>query len=641
MPKSTLVPPPDWSRLDLVSKLKEPYKGALKRVYQFVRPLMMSPLGGEEFTDHDIDHTARVTERIGRILPKNARLNQSELYVLLLASLLHDWGMWTSKTEAHALLDDAEFVRYFEKHDTERFQATRDALGSDRWRWMGELALQRLAIQYHRRTHPARIREALTRAAGPQHEQEMRTLIDPEFLAPVALVAEAHGWDRERVLDDRELEPREFGGELVNLRYLAELLRLGDLLDLGDGRISTLVWDYLRPLSAESESHWRKEATLRVERCEPDLIRISGTFDVVAGGTQAAEAYRLACDWLDWLDAEIKGCALLLPSRMEPELRSRCKFGDLQLEIGDVKAKGLELGGKVSFELDLDRILALLGGEIYSQGSVFVRELLQNAVDATRAQMIRDHRAEIEAGKLPYPDGFPWDWPLELTGQDRYEIDITTGEEIIDGIPYETFSIADKGIGMTTRQITENFLQVGKSYYKTPQFGQEFRHTPISQFGIGFLSCLTVADRIEVVTRPRGEAFGLRLKLALPSKHFTIEKAADAPLGTRVSLWFGPHRPRPENWDSPPLGGEDPSLEEAPDRRSTHGRRPTMGHEAGIRPEGPMGDATSRDRSKTTQIWPDITPAASRSRERRGGSLARGDRLFHKLYKRNNKNLLY
>src|SRR3982074_906182 len=95
LPDSTLITAPDWRTLDLVKRLKQPYKSRLETVYNFVKPLAgIRPLGNEEFTDHDLAHSARIVERIGKLLPKSARLNQPELYILLLSALLHDFGMW-------------------------------------------------------------------------------------------------------------------------------------------------------------------------------------------------------------------------------------------------------------------------------------------------------------------------------------------------------------------------------------------------------------------------------------------------------------------------------------------------------------------------------------------------------------------
>jgi hypothetical protein len=78
------------------------------------------------------------------------------------------------------------------------------------------------------------------------------------------------------------------------------------------------MWAYLAPLAPQSEAHWRKEATLKVDICDPEEIRISGQFDVERYGIAAAEAHRLAKDWLDMLREEIEGVALVLMISAHP-----------------------------------------------------------------------------------------------------------------------------------------------------------------------------------------------------------------------------------------------------------------------------------------------------------------------------------
>ena len=547
---------PKWEDLPLTKLLSDPYASALQRVYNHVEPLLRTrPLGAEEFTDHDLEHSARLVQRIGQILPgKGSELNQPELYILLLAALLHDSGMWTPREEAHDLLKDPEFRNYCDTHVEGELSEIENAICSERREWMGQLALQTLAASYNRVRHPERL-GTFVLAEGSPTGGPLRTLIGADFIEAVIAVSLAHSWDHEELLENDTLRAREFGdqSELVELRFLAVLLRLGDLLDLGDGRVSMLLWAYLRPLNSVSESHWRKEAKLKVDRCEPNKIEISGRFDVDTGGIPEREAYRLACEWLEWLKSEIRNAHHYLKV-MEPQFRNRIELRRLELDSSRVTAKGLADEGRVSFELNRDRIMHLLGEEIYSEGCIFVRELLQNAVDATRAQMVRDRKDEISAHDPSFPPSEPWDWPNEVTN--GYQIEVDTGEEVVDQAEYKTFSIADPGIGMTLKQIRENFLQVGVSYYKTDGYKEEFAFPSISQFGIGFLSCLMVADRIEVVTRPHDEPAGIRLSIRSPSDQFLVENLephADADCGTSVSLWIATGRSQTRNWDAMPI----------------------------------------------------------------------------------------
>ncbi len=500
-----------WNDTDLVRALAGPYDEAVRRVHAFVEPLLdKRPIGAEEFTDHDLNHSVRLVQRIRQILPADATLNQSELYIVLLAALLHDAGMWVRKDEALQLLHDDEFKDFHRSQKGDELATVERLLSTESLRWMGELLLQRIAATYLRRRHPERL---CTSILDPHSElgATLRTLIGSEFVDAVALISIAHSWTREQILQDDDLRSRQIGSDVVCLRFLAELLRLGDLLDLGEGRVSTLLWSFLTPLNSLSEAHWRKEASLRLDLCTPDSIQISGLVDVDRDGLVAAEAYRLAQDWMKMLREEIEGVALVLNSRLDPLHQGRLHFGRLDLDITRVRVIGLELEGEVTFQLHRERIIELLSRELYIDRSIFVRELIQNAVDASRAQMIRDKRENRFGANLNLPDDEPWNWPESITGDPRFDISISAVTEKHQGGDYVVFSITDQGIGMSLRDIREHFLQVGKSFYTTNRYRREFSHSAISQFGIGFLSCLAVADRIELTTKRHNDPAGLRL----------------------------------------------------------------------------------------------------------------------------------
>ncbi|MEE6259163.1 HSP90 family protein [Plantactinospora sonchi] len=123
-----------------------------------------------------------------------------------------------------------------------------------------------------------------------------------------------------------------------------------------------------------------------------------------------------------------------------------------------------------TFHVDLRGIVDLLSHHLYASPQVYVRELLQNAVDAMTAR--RAVGGDVSDGVRIEP--------AESTG---------------DG----TLRIHDPGIGLTESQVHELLATIGRSS-KRDDFGfarQEF----LGQFGIGLLSCFMVADEIRVWTR--------------------------------------------------------------------------------------------------------------------------------------------
>ncbi|WP_430779636.1 HSP90 family protein [Actinoplanes sp. G11-F43] len=125
-----------------------------------------------------------------------------------------------------------------------------------------------------------------------------------------------------------------------------------------------------------------------------------------------------------------------------------------------------------TFQVDLRGIVDLLSHHLYASPRVYVRELLQNAVDAITA-----------VG--PAHDGV---------------VTIASSDGTGDG----TLRIDDNGIGLTEAQVHELLATIGRSS-KRDELGFA-RHEFLGQFGIGLLSCFLVADQIRVHTRQAGAA---------------------------------------------------------------------------------------------------------------------------------------
>jgi len=119
-----------------------------------------------------------------------------------------------------------------------------------------------------------------------------------------------------------------------------------------------------------------------------------------------------------------------------------------------------------SFQVDLRGVVDLLSQHLYSSPRVYVRELLQNAVDAVTARRSSDETA-----------------PAEIA------------VEVGDG----TLRITDTGIGLSEAQVHELLATIGRSS-KRDELGYG-RHEFLGQFGIGLLSAFLVADETRVVTR--------------------------------------------------------------------------------------------------------------------------------------------
>lgn len=167
-----------------------------------------------------------------------------------------------------------------------------------------------------------------------------------------------------------------------------------------------------------------------------------------------------------------------------------------------------------NFRVDLGGIITLLSKNLYSSPGVYVRELIQNAMDAIVA---RETLGEVT--------------PRVITIS-PYGVASPTS-------PANEFMIADAGIGVTAEQVEQFLATVGASS-KSSELHQS-RSTYIGQFGIGLLSCFLVADEISVISRSVTGTDAIEW-IGHSDGTYTVETLADnAAVGTTVRL-----RPRPD-----------------------------------------------------------------------------------------------
>jgi len=123
---------------------------------------------------------------------------------------------------------------------------------------------------------------------------------------------------------------------------------------------------------------------------------------------------------------------------------------------------------KYLFQVNLKGMIELLSEHIYSAPNVFVRELLQNGIDAATA------RRTIDSGH-------------------RGTINVYVNK--VDGYPQIIFE--DNGIGLSEAEVHQFLSVIGQSS-KRGDFNEK---DYIGKFGIGMLSCLVVSHEIVVETK--------------------------------------------------------------------------------------------------------------------------------------------
>ncbi|WP_263119372.1 HSP90 family protein [Cellulomonas sp. RIT-PI-Y] len=121
-----------------------------------------------------------------------------------------------------------------------------------------------------------------------------------------------------------------------------------------------------------------------------------------------------------------------------------------------------------AFQVDLHGVVDLLARHLYSGERVYLRELMQNGVDAITARRGLDPEAPSTVRIRPLPGG--------------------------------ALAVTDSGVGLTAAEAEELLATVGRSSKRDVDLGLA-RQEYLGQFGIGLLSAFMVADRIELTSR--------------------------------------------------------------------------------------------------------------------------------------------
>ena len=290
-------------------------------------------------------------------------------------------------------------------------------------------------------------------------------------------------------------------GEPVNTGWIAAALRLSRDLDLKAAETFASVIAYLNERGDEPSAGW------------------INAFDIDSVGPHpyvpATIRVKLRCR-----DAELHRALKRHErtvgeriSRINQHVRPRFLYADVIYEIEPAGYEPVDL----KFSVDTSAALQLfMGNRLYADKRVFLRELIQNAVDACSLRKLTDK-----------------EYAPAISIAFNHDISRVT--------------IRDNGIGMDRQWLEKYFLSIGISFYRSDEI-QSVNRDPridigfISQFGIGFLSSFIVAERIVIKTR-REASPGMTVTITSLQDYFDVRGLDESSaVGTEVTLHLKPSR---------------------------------------------------------------------------------------------------
>ncbi len=439
------------------------------------------------FTLHNETHICNVMRLMADLLGDDVRkLTRDEAALLIMSACCHDIGMSYSGEDKEELFSDIDRLnQYLENNHHEYVKAF--SAGNT----VPEMT-DDMIQNYLRSIHHERVMDLLFSIEWPG---VLEGRIDRQSLIQVC---QSHGKD---ITSLDKMEPT----ATIDLRFCAILLRLADILDFDTSRAPEAVYRYSGFQNAKdanelkSKEEWDKHLASQGF----DFLHISERTHMYpldySATCKSMQVEQTVNCYLDWVDEELNDCAKQL-KRFVGKWQDFILPGKIRRNI---KSEGY-VSGQYRLSLDQDKILELLiGKDLYSDPSVFVRELIQNAIDAVRT------REQLDKN-------LPSGW--------KGQINIRCW---MDEEGYHWFRIEDNGIGMTEDVIMNYFLKIGSSYYTSDTFTKsklqcnaDADYMPISRFGIGILSCFMGDDQtnqVEISTKHfrEGNSYYPALRLSM------------------------------------------------------------------------------------------------------------------------------
>ena len=132
--------------------------------------------------------------------------------------------------------------------------------------------------------------------------------------------------------------------------------------------------------------------------------------------------------------------------------------------------------------IEFDSVLRVISEQVYDTPLAFIRENVQNAVDAIRIQALREHT------------------PI---GDAEYRVSV--------GVEGNNLTVRDNGIGMSADDLQRFFWSIGASGKRTPE---AIAAGCVGEFGIGGFANFGVCETLEVISQTEGTESGTLTRLS-------------------------------------------------------------------------------------------------------------------------------
>lgn len=473
--------------------------------------LKMVSLIFPHYSLHDESHSISILNNIANILGPDVikQLGSTDLWLLLEAAYCHDLGMVITSDMIKEAIENGEFLEYFQKINSDAssplfvytsfFEINDGKLSfiCQDFNLDAYDAVKILFSGFFRSKHASNSKKAI---ANPMDRLSMDSphIIIPERLYGVlGEICSCHTKNFNEVMQLPHME-NGLSLDTAHPRFIACLLRLGDLLDLDNNRFSDISLRTIGVMPVDSALHKKKHRSIT-------HIRIDCKHIEVIAKCPSPQVAKVTKEWFDWINKEFQEQTLswnkIVPEGLTYYLPN---VDETKVEIDDYI--NVNSTDSPKFTIDTDKALDILKGQnLYKDAFDSIRELIQNAVDSTLIRYYIEHKDETN-----FPKGINTDLIRELS---NYTIDINIEK---NGNNLYVISIQDKGIGLKRSHLP--YLSNTGSSSKNSEKNRIVNQMPdwlrpSGTFGIGFQSVFLLTDSVDITTKDffTDECYGLEM----------------------------------------------------------------------------------------------------------------------------------
>ncbi len=476
------------------------------------------------YSRHDASHSRQIIINIERILgDKIQYLTATDTWLILESAYNHDIGMVITQKQIEDM-NTAEFQNFVTELSNDKDHYLNQFAKS----WLADKAILpqqalahdffqhylQLLAEWYRQKHPknsARIIRDPVEEIGlnsPRNE-----LLPKRLFSILADICEAHGNSFEEIIKQLPQAEAGMASEDCHPRYVACLLRMGDLLDVDDNRFCPVMMAMCgHNMPKLSKIHYDKHQAIKNLRMDAERIEITCV-------CSTPDSYEEAYSWFDWLQQEYhkqtQHWHQIVPSlelgRLPTLMTPIVKMGEPYIILDE--------GKKPTLKVNKDSFLELVRGTgFYSSKFDAIREILQNAVDSTL------HRLWIEnKNKIKYLNPTS---PELLKIYDKYSIDISfEPHKEKNGI--WVLKVKDQGTGISFNDL-KYMLELGSSS-KNKEKAKRVAEMPMwfkpsGVFGIGLQSGFLLSNEFMLITHSMLDQQAVKITFNKEKYNVLLEK---------------------------------------------------------------------------------------------------------------------